>query len=227
MNLTAKLEKELPSLIVGLIEKHEAEKNSVGKFIHGDICTLLALVKMILSKHSKKAENPETFNEIFSLLNESLDKLKLLSNDLNPSLLKLLGLMKTIDSYNQKQTQTKGVTIRLENTTTNSDNDFFEYYHQLIIFRAYCYILNYFFEILVCTELAIKISNDTNYFTLEFITINPSTFDLETKDVIISQLLKKELTPVEALLLILNANIDEDSDMISFIKIAIPIQRFS
>ncbi len=221
MSKSAKSEKEIVNLISGLIEKHEEEKSSVGQHIHGEICMLLALAKMELNRHLKKQVASEIFGEVFSLMDESVDKLKVLSQDLHPSLLKTLGLVKMLVNFNKKQEQIKGVVINFENLSPGFEVKAFEYKDQLNIFRTYSNILNYFFDTLSSINLSTKIYNDSKQLAIEFINEHPSTLKIG-EDVIISRILKNDLQVIEALLLVLNAKIDERSDFINYIKISVP-----
>lgn len=219
MNLSAKSEKEIIVLLSGVIEKYEEEKKDVGQQIHGDISALLSLLNMSLDKYARKTGNSEVLQDVFLLLDESITKLQTLSSELYPSLLKMYGLIKTLENYNQKQAHLKNVTINFENLCA-FDKVPLEFKDKLNIFRMYSGFMKYFFDTLGSNELKVSISNDVNYITIEFSNNVPTSFINE--NMVITKALRTSLQLIEVLILVLNGKIHDRSDFITTIEVSIP-----
>src|SRR6202000_2805449 len=102
-----------------------------GKYIHAEICSLLSIVKITMSRRLKNQVTSDAFQEIFSLIDESYDKAKGLSNSLYPALLEMVGLIKMFANQNKEQIKTKNVIIQFENSSPYFETIPFEYGEQL------------------------------------------------------------------------------------------------
>src|SRR5690606_3576596 len=82
-------------------EREEDEREELAKIIHNDIFTLLNVFKINLNSHNNKFKKPIALDESenkkqLNDLNEIIDALRRFYYELYPSLLKRLGLTKSI-----------------------------------------------------------------------------------------------------------------------------------
>ena len=241
MKAEIKNKPQLETLLKTVVETTYNEQEAIGRVIHGDICGLLSMVKMEISKHKrlvetgtlkidgvktrnykiKKPQQDFAYGETLLYLDEAFASLKVLSRNLNPSQIKDLGLLKALLMYNRELEDTSKIEVQFVNNSLYQHKLPLEYEIERNVYTLYKKLLTYFSEYVECLEIKIVVNNDAEHIIFDFINLHSKA--VKKNGVFpYSPELKKLLDLIEAMLLLSGGSIDTSSDLIEKIQIRIP-----
>jgi len=211
---------ELIKHLSNLSEKYETDNKTIASILHGDMGLLVSLLRHETSKeHKKNNLSLQGYNDITGLIGEISAILRALSIKLNPKVLRDLGLLKMLHSFNRDIQESDEVLINYSDQT-NIELPF-DYNTRIKIFRAYEEIINHFFYFLNYKELEVNTYNDAEYFSFEFTNANPNNFSENNNE---SQP-KDNLKFIETYLTALNAKFNKELNFKTAVTINIPLTQ--
>ncbi len=109
-----------------LIDEYEKANKHTSTFLHGNVAPTLCLIKMqmdlLILGFKKKGKPTDELKKNSELLDEVIENLRVLSRDLFPSLLNVMGLSKCMKSLCSKLSEKNGFEISL-NTEDIIENE--------------------------------------------------------------------------------------------------------
>jgi signal transduction histidine kinase len=136
LELQAEKEKKQNQLLQSALESHEIERNRISSELHDDIGALLSTIKLYLNQIQPENLNDEgkikALNDCKELINDTVQTVRNLSTNLQPSIIKDFGLLSTLQNYCDKLKDASGLQISVK---AQGVIDRFQSEHELAAFR--------------------------------------------------------------------------------------------
>lgn len=136
-------EEQQAKLVVAAIESEEAERQRISAELHDDVGALLSTVKLYLNQIQPANLNEQSkinaLNECKTILNDTIQTVRDLSANLQPSIIKDFGLLSTLQNFCDKLNHYSGVHITI---TAQGNIDRFQPEQELATFRILQELVN-------------------------------------------------------------------------------------
>src|SRR5690242_15250225 len=111
-------EEQQSKLMLAAIESEETERKRISSELHDDVGALLSAVKLYLNQiqpsHLNDQSKIEPLNESKTLLNDTVQTVRNLSANLQPSTIKDFGLLTTLQNFCDKLNHSSGLKISID-----------------------------------------------------------------------------------------------------------------
>jgi two-component system, NarL family, sensor kinase len=121
------------------IHGEEIERNRIAQELHDDIAATLAISKMFFYKSQENQPLSEHLNKGIDILEESIEKIRLLSTQLSANLIDNKGLIDSIHSYTERLAFTLDISILIDQ---NKSSSILDAENQIHVFRIFQELLN-------------------------------------------------------------------------------------
>src|SRR3954451_5812037 len=129
-------EEQQAKLMLAAIESEETERKRISSELHDDVGALLSAVKLYLNQIQPSHLNDPTkiapLNESKTLLNDTVQTVRNLSANLQPSTIKDFGLLSTLQNFCDKLNHSSGLKISVD---VQGNLDRFQGDHELAVYR--------------------------------------------------------------------------------------------
>ena len=129
-------EEQQAKLMLAAIESEETERKRISAELHDDVGALLSAVKLYLNQiqpsHLKDQSKIEILNESKTLLNDTVQTVRNLSVNLQPSTIKDFGLLITLQNFVDKLNHSSGLKISID---VQGNISRFRTEHELAVYR--------------------------------------------------------------------------------------------
>jgi two-component system NarL family sensor kinase len=129
-------EDQQSKLVLAAIESEETERKRISTELHDDVGALLSAVKLYLNQiqpsHLNDQSKIAALNESKVLLNDTVQTVRNLSSNLQPSTIKDFGLLSSLQNFCDKLSHSSGLKI---STNVQGDIIRFQPDHELAVYR--------------------------------------------------------------------------------------------
>lgn len=221
------LDLEILNFIKALTEIQENKNQENFEFLHSNSSAELAALKLQLSLFRLNAEEQgidvSGLSKSFELIDTIIAGIRKLSHDLYPSIMKTVGLIRTLKWVSEKIALNKSVIVEYEDNSIEESEFSFSTQEQLLIYRIHTEAIDLLLSEARHKSLKISLSEKNNIFYMGFkckadAKAIPNEDDINTKA--INTIIKN----IKIKLLLLDAIINEDTDWKTAIYVGIPIK---
>jgi two-component system NarL family sensor kinase len=121
------------------IHGEEIERNRIAQELHDDIAATLAISKMFFYKTQENQPLSEYLNKGIDILEESIEKIRLLSTQLSANLIDNRGLIDSIQSYTERLAVALDISLLIDQ---NKPSSLLDAENQIHVFRIFQELLN-------------------------------------------------------------------------------------
>ncbi len=206
------------------IQSREKSIKAMAKYLHGEIFPLLALLKMQIQMHELIRENEAAeinFGKEKKLIDRISDNLRSVYEDLHPSTLEFLGLIKTLEAYKRKFANKHPESQIIFNNSCDLAQRF-SAETELHVLKIFELLLNLFL-LSPLTEIEIFLYIKDDNFHLDFVREKGVVDDYEAW--INRQSLDEMFKDIQVQLLLVNASVNKFTDWTNLICLTIPFNQ--
>ncbi len=160
------------------INTENKERKRFSADLHDGLGPLLSSIKLFISglESASEDEKQEIINYVKNLIDDSINSVRIISNNILPVSLTEKGLIEAINSFSQKLKLSKGIDISIEKI--NIDDFHFDNDTKAILFRVLQELINNTIKHAEASQINIKFEKDQNQIKIQY-SDNGKGFDFD------------------------------------------------